>query len=262
MVKKLVGVERSNMDYSLFSLNEPQLFEPIKSENNVYMDDKELTEIIEELEIIENIEDLHENDLEELQTDLPDQLQPDVELPGDVLTNEVFMQGINQLVNTIDPYSVDSEVPYVDSGTFFNIGVELPDYAVVYSCNGYEVVFPTEYTDQVFVSDGMLINLGGNYTVGTTLDGYSVNNYLSSEITIPTYHSSTWYQYMQTYGQPYRIVDRYINDRGTITSMTRERVNVEWSGGNPWAGFTFDRIALFGIIAILSIMLIFRRSKV
>lgn len=250
------------MNYNLFSINEPQLFEPKKTENDVYMNDKDLAEIIEELEIIENTEEIQQNELEELVSEVPEQLQNDSELPEDVLTNEIYMQGINQLIDTIDPYSVNDEVYYVDRGGIYNLRNNLPDYSVVYSCNGVEVVFPTDYSENIIVSDGMLINLGSNYTVGLQIDGYNVSNYLSSEITIPTYHSATWYQYMQTYGQPYRIVDRYVNNYGSISSSTRDSVNVEWSGGNPWAGFTFDRIALFGIIAILSIMLIFRRSKV
>lgn len=183
-----------------------------------------------------------------------------LELPDDLLTNETYTEGINQLVNSIDPYSVNEEVLYVDHGTMYNSGVELPEYSVIYYCNGVEVVFPTEYAEEIVISDGMLINLGSNYTAGFLLDGYSVNNYLSSEITIPTYHSATWYQYQQTYGQPYRIVDRYVNNYGSISSSTRDYVSVEWSGGNPWQGFTFDRIALFVIIAILGTILIFRKG--
>lgn len=188
------------------------------------------------------------------------ELNSDIVLPKDLLTNEVYSSGIDELVNVIDPYSVNDEVVYVDYGTFFNVGTDLPDYAVVYECNGVEVVFPTDYAEQVFVSDGILVNLGSNYTAGLQLDGYNVSNYLSSEITIPTYHSATWYQYLQSYGQPYRIVDRYVNNYGSISSSTRESVFVEWSGGNPWEGFTFDRIAMFIIIAILGIILVFRKG--
>lgn len=188
------------------------------------------------------------------------ELNSEIVLPEDLLTNEVYSSGIDELVNAIDPYSVNDEVLYVDHGSFFNSVSDLPDYAVVYKCNGVEVVFPTDYAEQVFVSDGMLVNLGSNYTAGLLLDGHSVNNYLSSEITIPTYHSATWYQYLQTYGQPYRIVDRYVNNYGSISSSTRDSVFVEWSGGNPWEGFTFDRIAMFIIIAILGITLIFRKG--
>ena len=182
-------------------------------------------------------------------------------VPEDVLTNETYLNGINELVSTIDPDSVHEEVPYVDYGSFYNLGSDLPDYAVVYQCNGVDIVFPTSYADDIIINDGMLINLGSNYTAGLQIGGYSVSNYLSSELTIPTYHSATWYQYLQSYGQPYRIVDRYVNNYGSISSSTRESVSVEWSGGNPWQGFTFDRIAIYLILLLLAIMFIFRKGK-
>lgn len=184
-----------------------------------------------------------------------------VTVPDDILTNETYINGVNELVNTIDPLSVNEEVYYVDRGTVYALAADLPDYAVVYACNNVEVVFPMEYAEAIVLSDGMLINLGNSYTAGLQLDGYSVSNYLSSEITIPTYHSATWYQYLQAYGQPYRIVDRYVNTYGSISSSTRETVSVEWSGGNPWEGFTFERIALFGILALIAVMFIFRKGR-
>ena len=184
-----------------------------------------------------------------------------IEFPEDLLTNETYLHGINELVTTIDPDSVNEEVFYVDYGTFYNVGGELPDYTVVFQCNGVDVIFPTDYAEEIIVTDGMLINLGSNYTAGLQIDGYDVSNYLSSEITIPTYHSATWYQYLQSYGQPYRIVDRYVNNYGSISSSTRSSVAVEWSGGNPWAGFTFDRIAMFITIVILFMMFIFRKGS-
>lgn len=181
--------------------------------------------------------------------------------PEDALTNESYMSGVNLLVDSIDPYSVNEEVPFIDYPTVYAADPELPDYAVVYDCDGVQIVFPSSYADDILVIDGMLINLGGNYTAGAKIDGYDVSNYLSSEITIPTYHSSTWYQYLQTYGQPYRIVDRYVNQYGNISSSTRGSVSIEWSGGNQWEGFTFDRAALFIVIGILAIMLIFRKGR-
>lgn len=183
-------------------------------------------------------------------------------IPEDVLTNETYLNGVNSLVNTIDPLSVNEEVYYMDSPALYSLnGTELPDYAVVYQANGYDIVFPTDYADNIVIADGLLINLGSSYTAGAAIDGYSVNNYLSSEITIPTYHSNTWYQYLQTYGQPYRIVDRYVNYNGYISSSTRDSVSLEWSGGNPWQGFTFDRIALYLILLLLVIMFVFRKGK-
>lgn len=183
-------------------------------------------------------------------------------VPEDILTNETYLNGVSYLVDTIDPLSVNEEVLYVDSPVMYAAGgIELPDYAVVYEVDGVEVVFPTSYADNILVVDGLLINLGDSYTAGAQITGYSVNNYLSSEITIPTYHSSTWYQYLQSYGQPYRIVDRYVNTSGYISSSTRSTVDLTWSGGNPWEGFTFDRIALFMIIGFLTFMLLFRKGR-
>lgn len=186
----------------------------------------------------------------------------DVPIPDDILTNDIYMQGVTELVNKIDSESVNDEVYYVDRGSFFALGdLELPDYAVVYQCQGVDVVFPTDYAENIIIADGLLINLGSNYTAGAQIDGYDVSNYLSSEITIPTYHSSTWYQYLQTYGQPYRIVDRYVNNNGYISSSTRSSVAVEWSGGNPWEGFNFSKASMFIVICILAFMLVFRKGK-
>lgn len=181
-------------------------------------------------------------------------------MPEDMLTNETYLNGINELVTTIDPDSVNEEVFYVDRGSFFAVSGDLPDYACVYQCNGIDVIFPIEYADHIYISDGLLVNFGSNYTAGLQIDGYDVSNYLSSEITIPTYHSATWYQYLQSYGQPYRIVDRYVNNYGSISSSTRSSVSVEWSGGNPWEGFTFDRIALFIIMTFLAVIFVFRKG--
>lgn len=239
----------------IFATNEPVTFEVASVDNNVigessdYMTD---TELIESLQVAEAGEEstVSSGDNDSV-----------VELPEDLLTNETYNSGIESLVNAIDPDSVYEEVYYVDYGIPYNLGVSLPDYAVVYYCNDQEVVFPTEYAEQILISDGLLINLGSNYTAGLEIEGYDVSNYLSSEITIPTYHSSTWYQYLQSYGQPYRIVDRYVNNYGSISSSTRSSVSVEWSGGNPWAGFTFEKIALFSILAILIIMFVFRKGK-
>ena len=211
---------------------------------------------------------LNENIGEELDLDVLDPIDPGDELPEilavypeDALTNESYMTGVNLLKESIDPYSISEEVPFIDYPTVYAVDPELPDYAVVYDCDGVQVVFPSDYADDIIVSDGMLINLGSNYTAGAKISGANVSNYLSSEITIPTYHSSTWYQYLQTYGQPYRIVDRYVNTNGNISSTTRSSVSVEWSGGNAWEGFTFDRSALFIVIGILAIMLIFRKGR-
>lgn len=177
------------------------------------------------------------------------------------LTPDLFTNGVNDIVNAIQPDEVTNEV-YRDSGMGYAIGdVELPEYAVSYEVNGVSIYFPTEYAEDIFVIDGMLVNLGANYTAGAVLSGSGVSNYLSSEITIPTYHSSTWYQYMQNYGQPYRIVDRYYNNYGSIGSSTRESVDLEFSGSRGWHGFTFANAMLLIIGITLFITLIFRKGR-
>ena len=234
------------MSPDVFSTNDPVTYEPYAAQ--------ETTELL-------TVENDVVSDPEEDVVSVSSGDAASTVLPDDLLTNEIYNNGIESLVNAIDPDSVNEEIIYEDRGSMYNLGVDLPDYAVVYACNGIEVVFPTSYAEDIIISDGMLINLGSSYTAGLQIEGYSVDNYLSSELTIPTYHSSTWYQYLQSYGQPYRIVDRYVNNYGSIASSTRSSVSVEWSGGNPWEGFTFDRAAMFIVIVVLFVMLVFRKGK-
>lgn len=216
------------------------------------------SEIAEELDL-ETPDDTTEIETTEMAAAAP---VVEIEFPEDLLTNETYINGINELSSKVDPLSVQDEVYYIDSPAMYAAGgLELPDHAVVYQANGIDVVFPTDYADNISVVDGLLINLDSSYTAGAQIDGYSVNNYLSSEITIPTYHSATWYQYLQSYGQPYRIVDRYVNNNGYISSSTRDNVSLEWSGGNPWEGFTFDRTVLFIIMALIAIFFFFRKGS-
>ena len=240
------------MDSSIYLTNDPVTFEPYEGDENG------------DLLTIEN-DGVLDPDLESLENDLldPEESLPQIEidLPDDLLTNDVYESGIQDLISVIDPDTIHDEVPFVDFGSFFGLSDDLPDHAVIFECNGVEVYFPTDYADNIVVSDGLLINLGSNYTAGAKISGYSVNNYLSSEITIPTYHSGTWYQYLQTYGQPYRVVDRYVNNQGNIASSTRSSVDIEWSGGNPWQGFTSEKILLFVIASLLAIMFIFRKGS-
>lgn len=243
------------MNSKMYATNDPVVINP-----DVAQAAQVLT--LDEVEALNDQESINSTESTEVEsTEKESVVIPEIEFPEDLLTNETYLNGIDNLVNKIDPDSVNEEVYYVDRGSFYSVAGDLPDYAVVYQCNGIDVVFPTNYAEQIYISDGMLVNLGSNYTAGLQIDGYSVSNYLSSEITIPTYHSSTWYQYLQSYGQPYRIVDRYVNNYGSISSSTRDSVSLEWSGGNPWQGFTFDRIAIYLILLILAIMLIFRKGK-
>ncbi len=176
-------------------------------------------------------------------------------------TSSEFNAGINELISNINPDTVQEDIYSDIPAVYASSDVELPDYVVSFDVNGVPIYFPTEYAEDIVIVDGMLINLGSSYTVGVQIGGHNVSNYLSSEITIPTYHSSTWYQYLQNYGQPYRVVDRYVSNNNYISSSTRNIVSLEFSGGNPWQGFTFQNIALFGILALLLVMFIFRKGS-
>lgn len=258
------------MDTNIFSLNEPDTFSINNESDNIsnllkkyqdyqLIDEQDIQE--EVIDIDENMEVVQEEEMDPAGSEPLEEVNSEIYQETDVLTNQVFKDGVNDLMAAIDPYSVHEDVLYQDNGVVFNLRNGLPDYAVTFDCNGVEVVFPTSYAEDIIIQDGMLLNLGSNYTAGLQISGYSVSNYLSSELTIPTYHSSTWYQYLQTYGQPYRIVDRYVNNYGGISSATRESVDIEWSGGNPWQGFTFDRAAMLIVIIVLFVMLIFRKGR-
>lgn len=175
-----------------------------------------------------------------------------VDFPSDYLDKQTFNDGVDEILTALEE---TEEVVYVNSqhSTFALGSVELPYDAVTFECEGKEIVFPSGYADDVSVVDGMLVNLGANYTFGVEFDIAPVSNYIASEVTVPTYHSSTWYQYLATYGQPYRVVDRYISNYGSLSSSTRESVDLEFSGGNDWAGYGTS-VIIGGIILWLLLM--------
>ena len=138
------------------------------------------------------------------------------------------------------------------AGTYALGDADLPYNAVTFTCEGKEIVFPSDYSDDCFVQDGMLVNLGANYTFGVVLTDSGLSRYVASEVTVPTYHSSTWYQYMATYGQPYRVVDRYFNTtNNNLSSSTRSAVDLEFSGGNDWSGFGTGTMIAFVILILV-----------
>lgn len=199
-------------------------------------------------------------------------------MPGEALQETIQEEMIDETVSALDPVSdrvsgdadltseaalesaadLDSSDPVGtlsdlwDAINPFAVGSdELPWNAVVFFCEGEEILFPMDYAGDVYVQDGELINTSSNYTFGVVLRDSGLNNYVSSEVTVPTYHSSTWYQYLYTYGQPYRVVDRYISNYGSYSSSTRETVDLEFSGGNDWAGFGYELLFLFVILILL-----------
>ena len=175
-----------------------------------------------------------------------------IDFPSDYLDKQTFNDGVSQILTAMEETEEEIFVSGVPS--YFAIGDSNITYnSVVFDCNGVSVYFPSEYAEDVTVIDGMLVNLGSNYTLGAVLGNSSVSNYVNSEITVPTYHSATWYQYLAQYGQPYRVVDRYINNYGSLSSSTRESVDLEFSGGNDWAGFGFVEIMLLVVGVLLAI---------
>lgn len=175
--------------------------------------------------------------------------------------DEIVANDYSDIISAINPDMVQDEV-FRDSPMLYAAeDIELPDYVVTFDVDGVPVYFPTSYSEDLVLVDGMLVNLSDTYTVGVKLDSATVSNYLSSEVTIPTYHSSTWYQYLQNYGQPYRVVDRYVSNYGSISSTTRDSVNLTFSGGNSFSGFTFSKISIVVVIVLLVLLFVFRRGK-
>lgn len=175
-----------------------------------------------------------------------------VDFPSDYLDKQTFNDGVVSILEAME--ETEEEIFVSGIPSYFALSEEDYSYnSVVFDCNGVLVYFPSGYAEDVTVKDGMLVNYGANYTLGCVLDSASVSNYLNSEITVPTYHSATWYQYLAQYGQPYRVVDRYINSYGSLSSSTRESVDLEFSGGNDWAGFGLTHIMFLLVCVFLGI---------
>lgn len=172
-----------------------------------------------------------------------------IEFPDDYLDVDTFVAGVDQILTAIE----GEEEMYTGSGVaaIADGAVDLPWNALVFTCDGQEILFPSEYAQEVFVDDGELVNIGSSYTFGVVLGDSGLSNYVSSEVTVPTFHSSTWYQYLYNYGQPYRIVDRYVNNYGSYSSNTRTSVDLEFSGGNDWGGFNYGWLFLLIIVALI-----------
>lgn len=176
-----------------------------------------------------------------------------VVMPGDYLDVQTFNDGIDTVLSAIsgDTDEVLSVSSYSALST--DADLDLPYNAVTYTCNGVDIFFPSSYADDLFLQDDQLINLGSSYSFGVVLGSSFLSNYVCSEVTVPTYHSPAWYQYLTVYGQPYRVVDRYISSSGSYSSYTRTSVDLSFSGGNDWAGFGYGLIFLFVIVFLLII---------
>lgn len=179
-----------------------------------------------------------------------------IHFPDDYLDIATYREGVEELISEIAlliPEEPEEELLSDVPVGYAAADPELPYDAVFFTVEGRTLLFPASYADDVHVLDGQLVNLGSSYTAGVVLPSAPVSNYIVSEITFPTYHSSTWYQYLNTYGQPYRVVDRYRSSGNSYSSYTRPSVSLSFSGGNDWAGFGIEKIFLFIIIVILVI---------
>lgn len=135
----------------------------------------------------------------------------------------------------------------------------IPDNRVLYYLGETQLVFPSSYADELSLVDGFLVNFASAVTISVDLsDTASVNNYLVSQVTFPTYGSSDYITYISSYGSPYRIVDRY-RDGSTIRSYTRTSSQVMTAQDitqPPWYAFYGDRMYgyLFAIVVILLLL--------
>lgn len=160
------------------------------------------------------------------------------------VSGDVFISPVSDTEEELIAYA--DSVSYIASSNF-------PYNAVFFECDGVPIVFPSSYADDVSVNSGELINVGASYTFGVELPSSGVSNYVVSEVTVPTYHSATWYQYLHNYGQPYRVVDRYISSSGSYSSYTRQDLSLEFSGGNDWAGFSVRWLLVLFVVVLLII---------
>lgn len=178
-----------------------------------------------------------------------------IQFPEDYLDTATYRKGVEELIDEMEllvsPAEPEEE-PLADlPAAYVASDPELPYDTVFFTVDGRLLIFPSSYADDVSVLDNQLVNLGASYTAGVVLPSAPVSNYIVSEITFPTYHSSTWYQYLNTYGQPYRVVDRYRSSTNTYSSYTRPSVSLSFAGGNDWAGFGMDKVLLLVVVVIL-----------
>lgn len=140
------------------------------------------------------------------------------------------------------------------------LSLVIPDNRVVFTLGSKQLVFPSGYVDDLVVVDGYLLNMGSSVTISVNLsETASVSNYIISQVTFPTYGSSDYITYVTSYGSPYRIVDRYRNTSGSISSYTRtssaamtsqEIVQPAWYGfsGGRMYGYIFAIFLIFILI--------------
>lgn len=164
------------------------------------------------------------------------------------------------LIEGLLPQAEEEEVLPVAYAGGSALSLVIPDNRVVFTLGSKQLVFPSGYVDDLVLVDGYLLNMGSPVTISVNLsETASVSNYIISQVTFPTYGSSDYITYVTSYGSPYRIVDRYRNTSGTISSYTRtssaammsqEIVQPAWYGfsGGRMYGYMFALVLIFILI--------------
>lgn len=145
------------------------------------------------------------------------------------------------------------------------LSLAIPDNHVVYETAGKQLVFPSSYVDDLLLVDGYLVNMGAPVTISVNLsDSAGVSNYIISQVTFPTYGSSDYIFYVTSYGAPYRIVDRYRNSNGNLSSYTRTTsaaMTAQEITQPAWYGFFGGRMYWYIFAVALIFVLIWGRMR-
>lgn len=182
-----------------------------------------------------------------------------VELPDDYLDVQTFQEGVETILTALEPTEeVGDYVGEMYALPADPLSLMLPDNYNVFYLGDKQLAFPSDTADDLLLVDGYLVNVGSSITINVDLsDSASVSNYVISQVTFPTFNSSDYFTYVSSYGEPYRIVDRYY-ENSYLRSYTRTSsaaITAETISRPDWAGFSGDRMYGF-IFAIAVIILI------
>lgn len=189
-----------------------------------------------------------------------------VDFPDDYLDTATFNEGVESILAVVTPPPEEDEIA-VYAADVRAAAPFFPSTAVYLDYAGQQVLFPSDYSDDLYLLGDELYNAGASVTVGMDLRGStSVSRYVISEVTIPTYNSATYWQYMNTYGRPYRIVDRYISTSGSYTSVTRSSsgaLDFSSSELSSYRGFGRVDLTFFAMgFLVLALLLVSRFRRV
>lgn len=224
-----------------------------------------------EEEVSEN-ELVSEEETEALETS-PDVLEtsaPSAEVPPFVSLSSLDVDSLT--INVSEGVSITGLFPEEEE-EFFPVvyassnalALTVPDNHVVFEMAGQQLVFPSSYVDDLVLIDGYLVNFGSPVTIAVNLQGTaSVSNYIISQVTFPTYGSADYITYVTSYGSPYRIVDRYRNTSGSISSYTRTTsaaMTTQAISQPSWYGFSGGRMYSYIFAVALIFLLLWGRFR-